>query len=285
MPAPTTPQKALEDAVAYVQSAGQLRTWSIIVSVFGDAVLQRGAMIRASTLQAILRPLSIEPGAMRTALSRLAKDGWIESKRSGRTSAYRLSASALAQTDLASKVIYAARRPVSKARPSLIVWPDQAEVPTDPALIMMRRGVALWPAGPIPEQLTSNALTAGPVTGPIPEWVRTALASPSMVAQFSALKTGFGSLETSLERGDQMAPPDAAAARVLLIHAWRRLALRLTGLPDDFMPADWPEPECRRFVLRLHAGLSKVADPWLDAYVSKGIDNDPMICHKNDAVI
>ena len=67
------------------------RVWSIVITIFGDCAILRGGTIAMSELQAITTLLQIEPGALRTAMSRLAKENWVVRKKVGRNSFYKLS--------------------------------------------------------------------------------------------------------------------------------------------------------------------------------------------------
>src|SRR5260221_12339463 len=66
------------------------RTWSIIITVYGDAIVPRGGCVWLGTLLAFFKALGIADGVLRTAMSRLASDGWLERRRVGRNSFYRL---------------------------------------------------------------------------------------------------------------------------------------------------------------------------------------------------
>ena len=65
----------LDDLAARLHGEGRLRVWSLAVTVFGDAIAPRGGSIAMADLSAILERLGAEPGAIRTAMSRLARDG------------------------------------------------------------------------------------------------------------------------------------------------------------------------------------------------------------------
>ena len=51
------------------------RTGSIIITVFGDAIVPRGGAVWLGTLLAFFDSLDIESGVVRTAVSRLASNG------------------------------------------------------------------------------------------------------------------------------------------------------------------------------------------------------------------
>src|SRR3954469_1894324 len=66
------------------------RTGFIIITVFGDAIVPRGGSVWLGTLLEFFKSLDIESGVVRTAMSRLAADGWLERTKIGRSSFYRL---------------------------------------------------------------------------------------------------------------------------------------------------------------------------------------------------
>src|SRR4051812_50059952 len=66
------------------------RTGSIVITVFGDAIVPRGGSVWLGTLLEFFKRLDIDSGVVRTAMSRLASDGWLERNKVGRNSFYRL---------------------------------------------------------------------------------------------------------------------------------------------------------------------------------------------------
>ena len=66
------------------------RTGSIVITVFGDAIVPRGGSVWLGTLLEFFEALDIDSGVVRTAMSRLAADGWLERNKVGRNSFYRL---------------------------------------------------------------------------------------------------------------------------------------------------------------------------------------------------
>jgi len=58
--------------------------------VFGDAIVPRGGSVWLGTLLEFFGAIDIDSGVVRTAMSRLAADGWLEREKVGRNSFYRL---------------------------------------------------------------------------------------------------------------------------------------------------------------------------------------------------
>src|ERR1700744_4690 len=81
------------------------RTGSIIITVFGDAIVPRGGSGALATLLEFFETLDIDATVVRTAMSRLTADGWFERNKVGRNSFYRLAKGRLT-FDIATKHIY-----------------------------------------------------------------------------------------------------------------------------------------------------------------------------------
>src|SRR3954449_12004731 len=82
------------------------RTGSIVITVFGDAIVPRGGSVWLGTLLEFFGELDIDAGVVRTAMSRLATDGWFERHKVGRNSFYRLGASGGRTFGIRPKQIY-----------------------------------------------------------------------------------------------------------------------------------------------------------------------------------
>src|SRR5256886_16449677 len=59
------------------------RTGSIVITVFGDAIVPRGGSVWLGTLLEFFKGLDIDSGVVRTAMSRLAPAGWLEGNKVG----------------------------------------------------------------------------------------------------------------------------------------------------------------------------------------------------------
>ncbi|NGX97283.1 MAG: phenylacetic acid degradation operon negative regulatory protein PaaX, partial [Candidatus Afipia apatlaquensis] len=64
------------------------RTGSLIITFYGDAILPRGGSVWLGTLLQFLDMLGTDGGVVRTAVSRLAADGWLDRDKAGRKSFY-----------------------------------------------------------------------------------------------------------------------------------------------------------------------------------------------------
>ena len=60
-------------------------------------------------------------------------------------------------------------------------------------------------------------------------------------------------------------PLTHAAARILLIHRWRRIVLRYPDLPAEVLPADLAAQDPRARVAAAYHHLTPGAEAWLDS--------------------
>ena len=112
------------------------RTWSVIIAVFGEATVPRGGSVWLGTLVSLLAALDIGDGVVRTAMSRLAADGWLERRPLGRNSFYHLTGRGRATFRQATEHIYGAHVRRWNGRFELIL------VPTGRERDSMRRALA-----------------------------------------------------------------------------------------------------------------------------------------------
>src|SRR5262245_62239207 len=59
------------------------RTGSIIITVFGDAIVPRGGSVALGTLLEFFAAIDVDSTVVRTAMSRLTADGWFEREKVG----------------------------------------------------------------------------------------------------------------------------------------------------------------------------------------------------------
>lgn len=83
---------------AALDADAPLKLWSVLVSCLGDVSQDGVVEVSGLTLTALVERVGLQPQAMRVALHRLKRDGWVESRRDGRIGFHRLSDAALAQT-------------------------------------------------------------------------------------------------------------------------------------------------------------------------------------------
>jgi len=251
------------------------RTGSIVITVFGDAIVPRGGAVALATLLEFFAAIDVDSSVVRTAMSRLTADGWFEREKVGRNSFYRLVPRERLTFDIATKHIYG---------PPASDWTGRFE------LLLIANGgdrdlarEALKNAGfgsPLP------GVWVAPSGAPIPQEAGGAirlevsaeddsgrrLLSESWPLERTAeayrrfMKT-VEPLRSWVARG-RFSDIDAFTARILLIHYYRRVVLRDPLLPLALLPQDWPGRVARELCGEIYRGLLPASEQWLDRHGS-----------------
>lgn len=247
-----------ELAEALAQEA-PLKLWSVLVTCLGD--VSRGGVVDVSglVLSKMVERVGLQPQAMRVALHRLKRDGWVESRREGRVGFHGLSRSALTQTWAVEGRIYG---PAAEARGWHLVGlpPDAPDglslLPDGVTAISISRSFALVCGGL--EGVPEDWFVTAPSARGLPEWVRDVL-------EEAACEEGFATMERAV-RAIEAVPKEALdrfALRVLVLHGWRRLALRSNPAAEAALGASRAEISCRASVHAMLDALGPVRAEWL----------------------
>src|SRR5688500_18996369 len=86
-----------------------MRARSALFTLFGDVVRPAGGDAWLTTLTACMQSLGFTPEATRTALHRMAAEGWVAPTKVGRFAAYRLTELGVERLDEAAARIYRLR--------------------------------------------------------------------------------------------------------------------------------------------------------------------------------
>lgn len=262
---------ALEALVRRLHARGRLRVWSLVVTVFGDAIVPHGGRAPLSLLQDLMARLGIEAGAVRTAMSRLAADGWVNRERVGRNSFFELAPGGRHAFDRATRRIYAAAPhswnggwTVAIAPPEARTAPD--EELTDNGFIRLAPGIFLRPDvedGPATPPSLKGMLVIHGASAEHPEALRALWPSEDAANAYHDLIGSWQPLSRLLKDHAVPSPVSAMAARTLLLHEWRRIVLRDPGLPLALLPPDWPGEEARSEVRLIYDALRTASETWL----------------------
>jgi phenylacetic acid degradation operon negative regulatory protein len=250
------------------------RTGSIVITLFGDAIVPRGGVVWLGTLLEFFKALEIDSGVVRTAMSRLAADGWLERDRVGRNSFYRLAQKGRQTFDAAVTHVYSPQPVPWTGRFELLLISDGADREAarqalrDAGFGSPLPGVFVAPSGvPVPKQAQRAIrleISAEDDSGRRllrESWPleRTADAYLKFIRTFEPLR-GW------LDRREPLSEADAFTARILLIHHYRRVVLRDPLLPTALLPADWPGRAARRLCGEIYRAVLSASEQWLDRH-------------------
>ncbi|WP_028350059.1 phenylacetic acid degradation operon negative regulatory protein PaaX [Bradyrhizobium murdochi] len=258
------------------------RTGSIVITVFGDAIVPRGGSVWLGTLLEFFEQLDIDASVVRTAMSRLTADGWFERVKVGRNSFYRLVQGERQTFDIATKHIYGPPASDWTGRFELLLIGNGGD--RDAAREALKNagfgsplpGVWVAPSGvPVPAEAAGAIrleVSAEDDSGRrllSESWPldRTADAYQKFMKTFEPLHGWLG-------RGERLTEADAFTARILLIHHYRRVVLRDPLLPTALLPADWPGRAARTLCGEIYRALLAASERWLDRHATN--ENGPL---------
>jgi phenylacetic acid degradation operon negative regulatory protein len=255
-------------------------TGSLIITVFGDAIMPRGGQVAMATILELMEALGIQAGVVRTAISRLAANGWIASSRQGRMSFYCIGPARQGEFIRAARHVFGpARRPhairLSLAMPGMPS--ETGENREDARLRLARLGFVPWqgmmiaPERPLPNSLAASLplLTANASAATMRVIAAQAWRLDELAVEYAAFLHAFAPLSTSLDEAALDEPGglseiEAILARLLLVHEFRRIVLRDPRLPDVFLPEAWPGAAARRLAATMYPALLPASELWLD---------------------
>lgn len=240
------------------------RVWSLIVTLFGDMAYQDGDQVSTQVLAKITDPMGVKPEALRVALHRLRKDGWIDSTRQGRSSVYRL-------TGFGRKLtLEAAPRIYGQTSPDTGNWclftastacedsgRDLEDLSVEKEMVQLGPNLLL---GRCPQDGAPSSLLVSRVDpSSVPEWVKSRACPDELCESYRALEQSL--LEVSSLLPDDLNPLECAVLRCLIVHSWRRVLLRHPEVPDALYPSSCPAVACRELAMTL---LERLPRPSLD---------------------
>lgn len=265
--------KATHALVARFQRQRPIRAGSLLITIFGDAVAPRGGVVTLGSLIQLAQPFGITERLVRTSVGRLAQDGWLDFRRSGRQSEYFLTAQGRSRFAEATQRIYSEApdswdgawtlillpagkhpRPLSRRSRS----PGSAHSSRQNARDELRwlgfgqlsAGVLAHPSRSVEDtrdQLAALRMDGGAVvlqarTGSA-EADRALLESGWDLAELSRgylrFVASFEPVANVLRERARPAPDQAFIIRTLLIHEYRKIHLRDPLLPRSLLPAEW----------------------------------------------
>jgi phenylacetic acid degradation operon negative regulatory protein len=252
------------------------RTGSIVVTVFGDAIVPRGGSVWLGTLLEFFHGLDVDATVVRTAMSRLTADGWFEREKVGRKSFYRLVESGREIFDIATRHIYDPPPSEWTGRFELLLI-ESAEH-RDAAREALKSagfgsplpGVWVAPSGaPVPQEAaTAIRLEVSAEDESGRRLLGASWPLERIADAYQTFMKTFDPLRGLIEREQGLGDADAFTARILLIHQYRRVVLRDPLLPIALLPKDWPGRTARQLCGDIYRALLPQSEQWLDRHGS-----------------
>lgn len=237
------------------------RSKSLIITIFGDSLLPYVSGVWLGDLIELLRPFEVNAQLARTSSFRLAEEGWLESKRDGRSSRYCLTDSGRQRVEQAYERIYAPPNSEWDGNWTIVIPGKEGSSMANRN--ELRRELEWAGFGRISSKLflhpRANLETLKEVLARLGLALDTVVLRALEPEEFSSRSVGALSAECwNLERVaglykhflKQCEPvltllkvePDPEAAflvQTLLIHSFRRVVLHDPRLPSALLPPSW----------------------------------------------
>ncbi|MBS1158500.1 MAG: paaX [Proteobacteria bacterium] len=283
---------AIQSRLDQFRQQRRVQAGSLIISVFGDAILPRGGRIWLGSLIRLLEPLELNERLVRTSVFRLVKEEWLRTETCGRRADYVLTSSGRRRFEEAARHIYASHAPLWDRRWRLILvvgeldskvreqvkralfWQGFGALGADcfvhpsaelssvlDALIAEGLSAALGALLPLFAADSRSALSASDA-----DLVRRSWDLGGLAEAYSAFVAVYQPMLADLQSNQaaEVSEQDAFLLRTLLIHDYRRLLLRDPELPEVLLPTDWPGQQARLLCKGLYKRLEGPSNRHLD---------------------
>ena len=266
------------------QSQRPIRGGSLLVTIFGDAVAPRGAVVTLGSLIQLAAPFGLTERLVRTSVARLAQDGWLAARRDGRLSEYQLASWGQQRFAEATQRIYS-KAPAdwdghwtllilppkgSKRRESLrdgLRWLGFGQVSpgvfahSNSDLVQVRQWLASLEVGKDVLLLRASSADVG---------IDRAVVSAGwdlgdLARRYKRFVDAYSTVDAALEKRDELAPESAFVIRTLLIHEYRKIHLQDPLLPPALLPADWVGSSAYELSAQLYGKVFTAAEQFLSA--------------------
>ncbi|MFI6482647.1 PaaX family transcriptional regulator C-terminal domain-containing protein [Nonomuraea sp. NPDC050663] len=246
-----------------------------LFDLYGDHLRPRGGRASVAALLRLLAPLDIAAPAVRTAVSRMVRQGWLRPLRLAQGPGYGLTPKCVTRLDEAALRIYRAGTLDWSGRWHLIVFEPVRERPRRERL---RADLVFLGYAPLSETTW---------IGPRPSPELDPLLAPHRADCFEAVLDGdprelvarawdLTAIGQAYEKWLTEAvaligalpfdatPNEVFATRSRLVHGWRNFLFRDPGLPAQLLPAGWPGEKARAYFEQEAARLMPAAAAFVD---------------------
>ena len=252
--------KQVSRLLAEFASRKPIRTGSLIISVFGDAVSPHSSAVWLGSLIKVLEPFGLNQRQIRTAVFRLVQEDWLVARQMGRRSYYSFTGAGQRHYEKAARRIYHAKRELWGRKWTLVLPTSCDNREKD----LLRRELSGRLRRLTPGMLGHPSVTANRLMKPaglkLRNTVVVLIASTEDVASREVLRKlcqdcwglagiekrynhfiqRYGTIYRALRKAKQRDDEQCFQVRTLLIHEYRRILLQDSDLPEELLPPNWP---------------------------------------------
>jgi phenylacetic acid degradation operon negative regulatory protein len=256
--------------------AGQVNARSALFDLYGDHLRDRGGQAQIAALVKMLSALGIAAPAVRTAVSRMVRQGWLDPVRLPSGPGYALTPRAVQRLDEAARRIY---------RDTPQPWDGQwhllavMRVKERARRLRLRAGLTYLGYAPLDETTWISPRVSPELDALLDAERITAHRFHShydgdacdLVSRAWDLTTLGRAYERWLAWAQDAVPPGASrsdeqafAVRSNLVHEWRKFLFLDPGLPESLLPDGWPGAAAAAFFDAEAARLLPAAAQFVD---------------------
>jgi len=276
---------------------------SLIMTIFGDVVVPRGGRIWLSSLVSLASEFGLGEPLIRTSALRLANEDWLQRNQIGKYSFYSMSERYSATDAALQSQIYNTAESLRRNGWTILrTFGDRLDRSES---YVLRKTLGRFGFGQIaPQVYIHPSLAEQAVNHIITSSSRNGMAGVAFLNaeqdqdvnrmqelarlawDFSDLRKGyegfietFGAVPGLLARG-AAAPDVAFQLRTLIVHDFRRLALRDPRLPTDMYGQHWPGEEAYQLAGHLYRNLLPASEVHLDTKFTVEDGKSPVADHR-----
>ncbi len=254
---------------------------SALFDLFGDHLRPRGGSAPVAALVRLLAPLEVAAPAVRTAVSRMVRQGWLEPVRLAAGPGYTLTPKAVRRLDDAAARIYRTRQDGWDERWHVLVITGPTDRAAKTRLVanlgFLGYGTLdghTWVCPRVADEVDSLVTEAG---AQVEQFLAVHAGGREGAAGLIRRSWDLETLAKAYQRfvgdlrpvvdaaGEEPTDEQAFAARSRLVHSWRRFLFSDPGLPHVLLPDDWPGLAAAEFFDRNAARLWPAASRYVDA--------------------
>jgi phenylacetic acid degradation operon negative regulatory protein len=275
----------------------RLRPRSMLFTLYGDYAYPRGVDLWLGSLVAFGARLGISEVAVRSAVARLARDGWLASRRLSNRSFYALSSRGRSLIEEGTQRIYHPRRTEWSGRWCVLTYaiPEAKRAHRD----RLREQLAWLGFGPLgpgayvsPRDVSDEAqalvaehgvadfasIFSARFEGPVPAAIMVSRCwdVPAIARQYDAFVKHYRPAyrrDAALRRRRALSDASAFVHRFALTHDFRRFPFLDPDLPAQLLPRAWPGTQARELFESYHALLTDGALRFFSTTAAHGESN------------
>ncbi|WP_045877773.1 PaaX family transcriptional regulator C-terminal domain-containing protein [Pseudofrankia sp. DC12] len=256
---------------------------SLVFDLFGDYLRYRGGEVRLRGLVALMGCFDVPEATVRVVVTRLRKEGWLESRREGRETIYALTPAAWKLFDEGRARIFDRVRAPWDGQWHMVLYtvPETERTLRD----QLRKKLAWWGFGPLSpgvwlsphnrvEQVKAEFVGEPTIQLDVFRSRSTGLRSDRDIASrawdLKQLDRDYADLldvyrpRLADYRAGRLTGAAALVERTRLIHDYRLFPFRDPDLPPELLPEGWHGRLADEIFLEAHGFLRPAADAFVD---------------------